>query len=193
MNFREKFEQWHLKRYGYKAEGSGTALNYTYKQPTIQQRWEGWQACNTQSFEDGHAKGLAEAQTYGWLLAVDEALVCSHLGVAELSHSYEYAKAKLNELICWNIQLEKDLPPKWVSVKERLPECDKQGTNCTSSRSVLVRFGESFGDPCLAVGFMLDRADGYGPMWVGHSGSHNSVTHWMEILPLQTSQPVPEV
>jgi hypothetical protein len=45
MNFREHFEQWHLKRYGYKAEGKGTALNYTYKQPTIQQRWEGWQAC----------------------------------------------------------------------------------------------------------------------------------------------------
>ena len=45
MNFREHFEQWHLKRYGYKAEGSGTALNYKYKQPTIQQRWEGWQAC----------------------------------------------------------------------------------------------------------------------------------------------------
>ena len=44
MNFREQFEQWHLKRYGYKAEGKGTALNYTYKQPTIQQRWEGWQA-----------------------------------------------------------------------------------------------------------------------------------------------------
>lgn len=45
MNFREHFEQWHLKRYGYKVEGKGTALNYTYKQPTIQQRWEGWQAC----------------------------------------------------------------------------------------------------------------------------------------------------
>ena len=61
MNFREKFEQWHLKRYGYKAEGKGTALNYTYKQPTIQQRWEGWQACDTQSFEDGYAKGKCDA------------------------------------------------------------------------------------------------------------------------------------
>jgi len=34
MNFREHFEQWHLKRYGYKAEGKGTALAYKYKQPT---------------------------------------------------------------------------------------------------------------------------------------------------------------
>jgi hypothetical protein len=45
MNFREHFEAWHMKRYGYKAEGKGTALNYVYKHPAIQQRWEGWQAC----------------------------------------------------------------------------------------------------------------------------------------------------
>lgn len=39
----------------------------------------------------------------GWLRAMDEAMVGSHLGVADESDSYEVAKKKLNDLICWNI------------------------------------------------------------------------------------------
>jgi len=44
----------------------------------------------------------------GWLRAVDEAMVGSHLGVADASDSYEVAKKKLNDLICWNIQVATD-------------------------------------------------------------------------------------
>ena len=44
----------------------------------------------------------------GWLRAVDEAMVCSHLGVADASDSYEVAKKKLNDLICWNVQVATD-------------------------------------------------------------------------------------
>lgn len=47
-------------------------------------------------------------QPEGWIRAVDEAMVCSHLGVAEASDSYEVAKKKLNDLICWNIQVATD-------------------------------------------------------------------------------------
>ena len=50
-------------------------------------------------------EGLAKHNTYGWLIACDDALICSHLGVAELSHSYDYAKFKLNELIDWHISV----------------------------------------------------------------------------------------
>ena len=43
----------------------------------------------------------------GWLRAVDEAMVCSHLGVADASDSYEVAKKKLNDLICWNAEVNR--------------------------------------------------------------------------------------
>lgn len=44
----------------------------------------------------------------GWLRAVDEAMVGSHLGVADASDSYEVAKKKLNDLICWNVAVATD-------------------------------------------------------------------------------------
>jgi hypothetical protein len=44
----------------------------------------------------------------GWLRAVDEAMVGSHLGIADASDSYEVAKKKLNDLICWNVQVATD-------------------------------------------------------------------------------------
>lgn len=190
MNFREKFEDWHQRTYTYivHAVKGSTALNTRYPGPCAQQyRWEGWQACSSQAFEDGHAKGLADAKSVqeGWLRAVDEALVGLHLGVADASDTYEQAKTKLNTLICWSIQVEKDLSTPWVSVKDKLPECNKPGQDCSFSKKVLVSFGaDFFGDPQVAVAFLLDRNDGYGPMWVGHSGSHNDVTDWMEIRKL---------
>jgi len=45
MNFREHFEAWHEKRYGYKSKYTGTALHITYDQRLMQARWEAWQAC----------------------------------------------------------------------------------------------------------------------------------------------------
>ena len=44
----------------------------------------------------------------GWLRAVDEAMVCSHLGIAGANDDYESAKKKLNALICWNIAVATD-------------------------------------------------------------------------------------
>jgi hypothetical protein len=45
MNFREHFEAWHLKKYGYVGKYKGTAMNIEYQTTACQQRWEGWQAC----------------------------------------------------------------------------------------------------------------------------------------------------
>jgi hypothetical protein len=45
----------------------------------------------------------------GWLRAVDEAMVCSHLGVVNASDDYATAKKKLNVLICWSVQIDRDL------------------------------------------------------------------------------------
>jgi len=55
-----------------------------------------------------HAAAQARQPTYGWLIACDDARVTAHLGVAELSHSYEYAKKALNELIDWHIAVATD-------------------------------------------------------------------------------------
>ena len=49
---------------------------------------------------------LASTQI-GWLRAIDEAMVVSHLGVANADDSYEVAKDKLNELITYEIVLSK--------------------------------------------------------------------------------------
>lgn len=41
----------------------------------------------------------------GWLRAIDEAMVISHLGVASADDSYEVAKEKLNRLICFHTDI----------------------------------------------------------------------------------------
>jgi len=62
MNFRQKFEAWHKSRFGYVAEPIRpfTAMNCKYSGEKQQLRWEGWQACHTNSFEEGreYERGL---------------------------------------------------------------------------------------------------------------------------------------
>ena len=48
-------------------------------------------------------------QEPAWLRVIDDAMVCSHLGVADANDDYATAKKKLNDLICWNIQVECEL------------------------------------------------------------------------------------
>ena len=45
----------------------------------------------------------------GYRIAVDTELVCAHIGVTNLEDDYETARKKLNDLICWNIQVDRDL------------------------------------------------------------------------------------
>ena len=44
----------------------------------------------------------------GWLRAIDEALVVTHLGVADESYTYEQAKAKLDNLIGFHVDVATD-------------------------------------------------------------------------------------
>lgn len=44
----------------------------------------------------------------GWLRAIDEALVVTHLGVADKSDTYEQAREKLNNLIGWHVAVATD-------------------------------------------------------------------------------------
>ena len=44
----------------------------------------------------------------GWLRAVDEALVISHVGVANTNDTYEQAKAKLDNLIGFHVDVATD-------------------------------------------------------------------------------------
>ena len=44
----------------------------------------------------------------GWMRAIDEALVTTHLGTAEAADSYDTAKRKLGELIDWHVAVALD-------------------------------------------------------------------------------------
>lgn len=44
----------------------------------------------------------------GWVRAIDEEMVCAHLGVASANDSYETAKRKLAILIAWHVQVATD-------------------------------------------------------------------------------------
>lgn len=44
----------------------------------------------------------------GWIRAADEEMICTNLGVANLSDSYESAKAKLKMLIDWHVSVSAD-------------------------------------------------------------------------------------
>lgn len=44
----------------------------------------------------------------GWLRAIDEALVTAHIGVANAHDTYEQAKAKLDNLIGFNVDIATD-------------------------------------------------------------------------------------
>ena len=51
-----------------------------------------------------HKTGIPE----GWLRAIDEALVVAHIGVANADDTYEQAKSKLNNLICFHADIATD-------------------------------------------------------------------------------------
>lgn len=44
----------------------------------------------------------------GWLQALDEEMVCTHLGVADKSDTFEQAKKKLRALIDWHVAVATD-------------------------------------------------------------------------------------
>ncbi len=45
MNFREHFEAWHKKQYGYIGKYSTSSTHITYQTTACQERWVAWQAC----------------------------------------------------------------------------------------------------------------------------------------------------
>lgn len=74
MNFREKFEAWHKARFGYvtPARPGFTAMNVQYDPGAQQNRWEGWQACGGQFFDEGRKAG--EAQSAALIAELEAAL-----------------------------------------------------------------------------------------------------------------------
>lgn len=55
--------------------------------------------------EWGHVDDLKDI---GWMQAVDDAMITTHLGVANVQDSYEVAKNKLQSLIQWHIDVATD-------------------------------------------------------------------------------------
>lgn len=65
------------------------------------------QACGRVITDDRPPKASGSV-TEGWLRAIDEALVVTHLGVANASDTYEQAKAKLDSLIGFHVDVATD-------------------------------------------------------------------------------------
>jgi hypothetical protein len=90
----EKFISWACNNGAWNFErGHNVNGADTYTNPATQLAWRLWQEtilkCNV------------------WERTVDEALVSAHLGVTCDEDTYETAKKKLNDLICWNIKLDR--------------------------------------------------------------------------------------
>ena len=77
----------------------------------------------------------------GWLRAVDEALVVTHLGVADAEDSYETAKRKLNELICWHVAVALD-----PAVSEGAVELQNKAYRKAASLCLEKDYGFDIGD-----------------------------------------------
>lgn len=77
---------------------------YSDKKPNKEFEGEYWDKWEVTSLYSHPSPAVPD----GWLRAVDEAMVSSHLGIASASDSYEDAKKKLNDLICWNIDVATD-------------------------------------------------------------------------------------
>ncbi len=57
---------------------------------------------------DGDWIRVEDLDHIGWMLAVDDAMIVTHLGVANVQDSYEVAKNKLQSLIQWHIDVATD-------------------------------------------------------------------------------------
>lgn len=78
----------------------------------------------------------------GWPRAVDEEMVCAHLGVANACDSYEDAKKKLNELICWHVSVAIDpsVNGGWVMVpREPTSQMIEAGSSSLKSDMDITR------------------------------------------------------
>ena len=57
----------------------------------------------------GFQDGMKEAPTGEcWIRVIDEAMVGAHLGVADMADDYGTAKKKLNDLICWSVEIDRE-------------------------------------------------------------------------------------
>ncbi len=82
-----------------------------------------------------HASPVPSSVPEGWLRAIDETLVVTHLGVANAEDSYEDAKRKLDALIGWHCDVVTDpavnggwkLVP--VEILDRFPEINQNNYN----------------------------------------------------------------
>ena len=106
----------------------------------------------------------------GWLRAIDDALVSAHVGIRYADDSYEQAKAKLDSLIGFHVDVASDpaVNGGWKLVPEKHPTFDPVDLQ--------------FSDGSILCG-CVPQADG-DYWWEGPSGEvfidpkYSNVTHW---------------
>lgn len=81
-------------------------------------------------YKRGFSDGMKEAPTGAdWIRAIDEAMVGAHIGIADMADDYGAARKKLNDLICWSIQVDRDFNRAVESQPERQPLTDERVTD----------------------------------------------------------------
>jgi hypothetical protein len=81
-------------------------------------------------YKRGFNDGMNEAPTGDcWVRAVDEAMVGAHLGVADMADDYGTAKKKLNDLICWHVEVAQETAPKQAEPCQHCGATHAKGMN----------------------------------------------------------------
>ena len=100
MTERERFEAWARPRWSHPEDLDRRIKAIDkYNSYEVQAAWEAWKERAGQS-----APSIPE----GWLRAIDEALIVAHIGVANAGDTYEQAKAKLDNLIGFHVDVATD-------------------------------------------------------------------------------------
>ena len=152
----------------WQADRARAALEYEPTWRAIEARVTGAQAQPNQSVPEG------------WLRAIDEALIVTHLGVANSEDTYEQAKAKLDSLIGFHVDEASDPavnggwklvpvePDVWLPIPEKHPTFDPVDLQ--------------FSDGSVLCGCVPQLDGDY--WWEGPSGEvfidprYAPVTHW---------------
>lgn len=64
--FREDFEAWHKRKYGFVGKRVRTRTYTYYQTRTVEHRWEAWQACFAELSGQGYTKPDPDAVTFSW-------------------------------------------------------------------------------------------------------------------------------
>lgn len=164
------------EHFGIPADFADRAENYAaWRVQALSEQLSEAQAQQAEQESDDYMRGfndgMKEAPTGEcWIRAIDEAMVGAHIGVANIGDDYGTAKDKLNSLICWSVDVDRELSKPaqqgWVSLNDGFPQ---------PHQMVLVARGKfvTTGSYSPEFGWEWEQLDG--------EDDYSLATHWMPL------------